>query len=288
MSKRAFQASAELNFFSMHAEGGESVDDGLASAAISGNLDKAVAALAAGASLTRRGAGGATALDYAAINGNLDVVKAIWEALTSFGLDKGEYERSDGWALTWAAKNGHAKVVEFLAGMGKGLESADKFGRTPLLLAFARGEAETARVLLKAGADSGACDASDMGILETAARYGGFETMVEALNGFSSKNDLAKAFYWVLWDSKEARRIEKADFLLASGLDPNARQKGNTLLADAVAHDDSACARRLLECGAEMDDMLLAKSKEMEAVLLEGKLRQGLTNMKRNLARRKI
>ena len=64
-----------------------------------------------------------------------------------------------------AAAYNHVEVIEFLLKCGAQIETQDKNGYTPLLLAASEGNAEAVRVLLQSGANIFCMDKEDRTVL---------------------------------------------------------------------------------------------------------------------------
>ena len=123
-------------------------------AALSGELPRVRAQLAAGADCNARNADGATALMLAAHAGQLDVVRALIEA----GADVNASDERGWGPLMKAVYNADldrwfADVVDTLIRAGDRIEAPIAYGIRPLMLAAGYGETAVVEALLKAGAD---------------------------------------------------------------------------------------------------------------------------------------
>ena len=104
-----------------------------------------------------------TALMAAADKGHLEVVLAL-AAVPPFRLDQtSKFEDS---ALTLAARNGHAHVVEFLLEAKADSDIPGYLGRTAVWQAATRGHAEVVRMLASHGADVSIKDAHGRTVLD--------------------------------------------------------------------------------------------------------------------------
>jgi len=109
----------------------------------------AVKLLAAGADPNMPIMSGETPLMAAAGRGNLETVRV----LLSGGAKPNAQESMGGQtALMWALAKRQAAVVDELVKHGADLEIASKTGFTPLMFAAQQGDADSARILLRAGA----------------------------------------------------------------------------------------------------------------------------------------
>jgi len=131
-------------------------------------------------------------------------------------------------ALHWAVRGGDAETARILIRAGANVNAANRYGITPLSLAAANGDAATARTLLDAGAKASAVAADGETVLMTAACAG--------------NADVVKA-------------------LLERGADANAveSRQAQTALMWAAAENHGAAIRALVAGGADMS----ARSKEL-------------------------
>lgn len=85
-------------------------------------------------------------------------------------------------AMYAAARNGHARVVEFLLDQGAAIDAKGVFGATALHWAAMNGHSDTVNVLLARGANLKIQDAQFNGTPETWAREGGHIEIADALH----------------------------------------------------------------------------------------------------------
>jgi nucleoside phosphorylase len=146
---------------------------------------------------------GFTTLMVASYFGFRIVVKILLESNDiDLNLKDGTYRRS---ALSWAARNGYAPVVELLIKgtssylksivklafrKGAQVESVDRYRRTPLLYAAWNGHVAVVKVLLNAGARIYVTDEID-GTPLSYATFGGHKAVVQLLykNGTQVRSD---------------------------------------------------------------------------------------------------
>ena len=125
-------------------------EDGVAAAvqaAHAGDLERMRTLLPTLPSVNARGARGATVLMGAAAGGHKDIV--VW-LLQEYTADIDLEARCDlgNTALTWAARYGHARIVESLLHAGAEANAQDKEGWTALATVAHEGHAGVARALL--------------------------------------------------------------------------------------------------------------------------------------------
>ena len=182
---------------------------------------------------------GETPLMIAARSGAAETVALLLDA----GANPNAAERErDQTALMWAAAQGHADVAQLLIDAGADPHARTRVwgqlentagntntsgnfrmahgGSTPLLFAARRGDVETARVLVEAGADPNDTAASGTSAVVIAAHSG---------------------------------HGPMAIYLLDRGADPNAAEAGYAALHAAVLRSQVALVEALLAHGAEVD-----------------------------------
>jgi ankyrin repeat protein len=201
--------------------------------AAAANPDPAMAVklLAAGADANAALFSGETPLMLAARQGNVATVSALLEG----GADPNAQEKNGGQnALMWAISERHTKVAEELVRHNADVNARSKGGSTALMFA-ARGDLESARTLLNAGANPN--DAvPDWGgtALIIASTMGRTEIVELLLNKGADPNirddNTFTALHSAVRDSdygvEQAQRVAAAatvKVLLAHGADPNAR-----------------------------------------------------------------
>ena len=85
-------------------------------------------------------------LMMASLKGQLDLVRKL--------IDRGADVNKPGWALHYAATNGHLKIIELLLDENAYIDAASPNGSTPLMMAAQYGTAAAVKLLLEAGADA--------------------------------------------------------------------------------------------------------------------------------------
>jgi uncharacterized protein len=194
----------------------------------------AVKLLAAGADPNMPIMSGETPLMAAAGRGNLETVRA----LLSGGAKPNAQESMAGQtALMWALAQRQAAVVDELVKRGADVELASKTGFTPLMFAAQRGDAASARILLRAGAKVDEAQpktaltpliiASAMGQAKAvdALLDGGANPNLLDANGYAALHSAVRdSDYGIDFDLKDAQ-LAIVKSLLKHGADPNLRIK---------------------------------------------------------------
>jgi len=113
------------------------------------NPAMALKLLAAGADANMPLMSGETPLMVAASRGNIETLRALLKG----GADPNAQEANGGHtALMWAVSQRQSAVVDELVKAGANVQLASKTGFTPLMFAAQQGDADSARILLQAGA----------------------------------------------------------------------------------------------------------------------------------------
>ena len=133
----------------------------LMSAVIDNRPEDVRRAVADGAEVNLRGAGGKTPLVFAAWFGRNEITEFLLEA----GADANAKDNSGWTALRFAIQKMNVEIVGLLAKHTKDLEDPDSMGWT-LLMHAAVTDPKITEILLLAGADKNAKDSSGMGAVE--------------------------------------------------------------------------------------------------------------------------
>jgi uncharacterized protein len=192
----------------------------------------AVKLMAAGADANKPLMSGETPLMVAAKRGNLETVRA----LLSGGANPNAQEASAGQtALMWALSDHQTAVVEELVKRGADVELASKSGFTPLMFAAQQGDADSGRILIRAGAKPNeAQPKSGLTPLLIASAMGNAKAVDLLLDNGANPNAVDTNGYAPLHkavrDSDYGMDVERKDAILAivksllkHGADPNLR-----------------------------------------------------------------
>ena len=176
--------------------------------------------------------------------------------------------------LQWAAYRGDAAEVERLLRAGADVSAANNYGATAMSIAAETGNAEVIRLLLQAGADPESPNAEGQTALMAVARTGNVEAARALLKAGARINAVEQ---WggqsaLMWAAAR-HQPEMVRFLLRNGADANIRSQirdwprkvtseprekkmdrgGFSALAYAAREGCTACARELVEGGADID-----------------------------------
>lgn len=225
---------------------------------------------AKGTNVNAAGPDGATAIMYAAANGDVELVRA----LIKVGADVKRKNQFGTSALTEASIIGNAPIVEALLKAGADPNFKNLDGETPLMAAARSGKVDAAKALLSAGAD---INAKESWGGQTALMWAAAQGQADMVKFLASKDALlnlhGKANQWERKIIQEPRPkdMNKGGFaalhyaaregciacvenLLAAGADPDVQDPdGETplLLALQNMHFDAAAA--LVKGGADLD-----------------------------------
>ena len=192
---------------------------------------------AKGADVNAAGADGATAIMYAAANGDLELVRALIKAGANVKLAN-QFGTS---AITEAAIIGSAPIIEALLKAGADPNFKTPNGETPLMAAARSGKIDAAKALLDAGAD---INAKENWGGQSALMWAAAQSQADMVKFLASKganlNDHGKVNQWERKIIQEPR--------------PKDMNKGGfTPLHYAAREGCAACVQNLLAAGADPD-----------------------------------
>jgi uncharacterized protein len=214
----------------------------------------AVKLLAAGADPNMPIMSGETPLMAAAGRGNLETVRALLS-----GGAKPNTQESMGaqTALMWALAKRQVAVVDELVKHGADVELASKTGFTPLMFAAQQGDADSARILLRAGAKADEAQpktaltplmvASAMGQVKAvdALLDGGANPNLLDANGYAALHSAVRdSDYGIDFDRKDAQ-LAIVKSLLKHGANPNLRiAQDKSKAADEIKKGSGVALKR--------------------------------------------
>jgi ankyrin repeat protein len=188
------------------------------------------------------GADGATAIMYAAANGDLELVRALIKAGANVKLEN-QFGSS---ALTEAAIIGSAPVIDALLKAGADPNFKTPNGETPLMAAARSGKVDAAKALLDAGADINAKETwGEQSALMWAAAHSqaGMVKFLASYKGPSGGANLNEHGKINQWERKVIQEPRPKDM----------NKGGFTALHYAAREGCAACVQNLLAAGADPD-----------------------------------
>ena len=215
--------------------------------------------LGAGADAGAKLLNGETALMNCSRTGDAKAVKALLTHGASVNAKESSHNQT---ALMWAAAEGHSEVIQLLIEFGADVrarsliytqtvvnEQTQRAGReklnydvqrggsTPLLFAARNGDAESARLLLSAGADANDHMPDGISALVLAAHSGQGKVGALLLEKGANPNS-AEIGYTALHAAVLRSDVDLVKALLAHGADPNIRMtKGTPLRRDTTDYN---------------------------------------------------
>jgi hypothetical protein len=139
---------------------------------------------------------GRTALNEAALCGQLEMVKALMER----GANLNTQDNAMGYTpIAWACEEGHLEIAETLIAAGADINAASKkYKRTPLIAAAANGHLDIVKLLIKSGANVDLQTISEQNAL-TEARKNGHESVVKYLSKCGTSEPTKKVHQYLDW-----------------------------------------------------------------------------------------
>jgi len=196
-------------------------------AAIEGNLDQVKALLEGNPDLLNaKDSEGKTALHQAVYNGQEDVA----EYLIDRGADLNARSNQNSVPLNGAAFYGHNNAVKLLIDRGADINAANNAGYTPLLSGTAAGHFEIVKMLIAAGADKNARLNLDNANALLVAGFSGNNVLIEYFlsQGFdinSTNNENEGLLHYAAFGTN----IELIERLINNGVDVNAKSTKNVV-----------------------------------------------------------
>jgi ankyrin repeat protein len=209
----------------------------LLAAAEAGDHETALELLDAGADANARGLDGSTALMWAAYNGDLELVERLIEANADVDA-RNEFGTS---ALREAAVLGSSAIIEALLDAGADPNATNPEGEAALMAVARTGNVEAATLLLDAGAD---VNAKELWGGQSALMWAAAQSQPEMVKLLAARGaDLDAHGVIRQWDRKIIKEPRPKDM----------NKGGFTALLYAAREGCVACARHLIEAGADPD-----------------------------------
>lgn len=168
-------------------------------------------------------------------------------------------------ALAYAVENNNLDMVNVLISAGAGVNSANAYGRTPLMHLDQETSTELLRVLLSAGADVNGQDVSGRTVLMDAAGdcpFEIFEALVKAGAKIDARDNQNNTVLMAAAENEDSRILQ---FVIKAGVSLNrANEDGETALLMAARAWRSENVEALIEAHAQIK---LPKT-ELDAVLI--------------------
>lgn len=174
-------------------------------------------------------------------------------------------------ALHWVARWNDADTARLLVGAGAKVNAANRYGATPLWIAASLGHTEIVTTLLKAGADVNAPALSDEPPVVAAGLSGSAETVKALLAGgadVNAKESWRGQTALMMAVGKHLPSPDVTKVLLEHGADVHVRSTGGmTALLFAVRQNDLESVRLLLAAGASVDDEAKGKMSALRVAI---------------------
>lgn len=214
-----------------------SAEISLLDAAEAGDRQTVLRLLTDGGDPSMRGADGSTALMWAAYHDDVDLVRALIDA----GADVSVQNEFGTSAITEAAIIGSAPIITALLSAGADPNTENPEGETPLMVVARAGSVEAARVLLDAGAN---VNAKERWGGQSAVMWAAAQSQPQMIELLAARGaDLDARGVVRQWDRKVITEPRPKDM----------NKGGFTALLYAAREGCVACARELIEAGADPD-----------------------------------
>jgi ankyrin repeat protein/Flp pilus assembly protein TadD len=224
------------------------LSDSAVTAAASGDFNRMIQLVQAGAGADAVDDDGYTLLAYASAAGRLDAIAVLVRAGASVNWE------SRMTPLHWASHGGHVRAVEFLVENGARLEAASESGLTALTTAASRGHAPAVRTLIRLGADTEAKGTSGMTPIQYAAVFGYEDVIAALVEGGADLHSRAENGRTALHTATHHGNTSAVDRLLALGANPNTADRwGRHSLIEAAIEGHAEIARLLVSGGAAIE-----------------------------------
>jgi len=194
----------------------------------------------------------------AAKNGDAAAVRSLLEQ----GLVDVNAPAPDGaTALHWVAHLNDFETAKLLVGAGASVDTANRYGVTPLMSAATNGNIAMIKLLLEAGADPNAALPEGETVLMTAARTGRAEAVKALLDRGAAVNaqESWRQQTALMWAAAEGH-LDTVDTLIQAGAEVGLRSKaGFTAFLFAARQGHRGVISALLDAGANVNQSLPAR-----------------------------
>ena len=190
------------------------------------------------------------ALLAAAQNGNSKLITLLITA----GADVNTANKWGYTPLFWAAHNGHTECVKLLIDAVADVNMADRWGKTPLYVAALNGCTECVKLLIDAKADVNMADEDGKTPLYRAAEKGHTECVKILINAKADVNMADEDGKTPLYGAAEKGHTECVKLLIDAKADVNKANKyGYTPLHMAASWGHKECVKLLIAAGADVN-----------------------------------
>jgi ankyrin repeat protein len=193
-----------------------------------------------------------TAINVAAENGHIDIVKALLESGATIGGSK---------LLHFAVSSGDEELVRLALDQGVSVNVYHIEGGTPLTAAAAAGFSSIVQLLLDRGAEIHWQGGQDSTPLASAVDSGDLETITALLDAGADPNNGGDPYITPLFKAVVAENIEIVSLLIEREADVNVFLGYNdSALAAAVSQENLELVNLLLAHGADVNDERITPS----------------------------